>query len=242
MESLNQNDLPVVTKDLTKSFGPVIAVAKVNLSIGPGEIYALVGPNGSGKTTLLKLMVGLLASDKGSTKIYGNDISSEPIEAKKLFAFISDDPRAYDYLTGKEFLALTGNLRQISPSTAKKRIEEIANIFPLKEILNQRMGNYSRGNRQKLAFLAGFLAQPKIFFIDEPIVGLDPASIKILGEQLRQFAKNGGTVLFSTHILDFAKNYADRVGVMVEGRIIREMALEKNTPIDELYQEMTKTE
>ncbi len=235
-----QGNPAISTFKLSKNFGLVSAVNEVTLAINPGEIYALVGPNGAGKTTLLKLLVGLLAPTSGNAVIYGHDIAEEPIEAKKMFAFISDDPKAYNYLTGREFLSLTANLRQIPAKTAEERIEKLKALFPISDIIDQRMAHYSRGNRQKLAFLAGLLAQPKIFIIDEPIVGLDPASIKIFGQKLRGFAKEGGTVLFSTHILKFAKDFAQRIGFMVNGRIEKETLLVDDTQIDDLYQKITE--
>lgn len=234
------NNLALSTSNLTKIFDKLTAVSEVNLAIPGGQVYALIGPNGSGKTTLIKMLVGLLKPTKGSAEIYGFDIQTHPLEAKRQFAFISDNPEAYPFLSGEEFLALTGNLRGVPPSEIKNRIKDLLQIFPLGEIIKQQMVNYSRGNRQKVAFLAGLLAEPKIFIIDEPIVGLDPASIRILGQKLREFARKGGTVLFSTHILAFAKSYAERVGIMIEGKIVEEFDLTTKVAIEEIYQKLTK--
>lgn len=229
--------ITIKIENISKRFGPVPALSDISLTLNKGQIYALVGPNGAGKTTLLKLITGLLTPTKGRIYINGYDIEKSPVAAKQQFAYIPDDPKAYDYLTGEEFLFLTGNLRQLSESTIHSRIKELLPLFPLADIIKTRMSQYSRGNKQKLAFLAGLLAKPEIFLIDEPIVGLDPDSIKTLGKTLQEFAKSGGTVLFSTHILDFAKQYASHVGFLSRGKLVRETDIKAGTVIDKLYQQ-----
>ncbi len=230
----------ISTIDLTKDFPSLKAVDKVNLKIKFGEIYSLIGPNGAGKSTLVKLLVGLLAPSKGQAIIGGFDISKQPIEAKQQFGYVSDNPQAYDYLTGNEFLILTGKLRQLSENMIKERIHQLTPLFPIKDILNTQMANYSRGNRQKVAFLGALLPKPKILIIDEPIAGLDPTSIEIFGKTLKNFAKNGGAVLFVTHILSFGQLYADKLGVMDKGKIIKEEIITPKTAIDKIYNELIK--
>ena len=236
MEKENKEQFAIETRNLSKYFGQIKAVSDINLKIPEGEIHALIGPNGAGKSTLIKLLVGLLASSNGWSKVFEYDISSQPEEAKRMFGYVSDDPTAYGYLTGSEFLELTGNLRRIPSSKLKKRIKELTLLFPLGDIIHERMGSYSRGNRQKLATLAALIAQPKLLIIDEPIVGLDPASIKILGTTLAEFAKGRGTVLFATHILSFAQMYAKRVSLMHEGRIINQERITSSTLLENIYQ------
>lgn len=232
----DKQELAIEMHTLSKYFGTIKAVSDVNLKIQKGEIFALIGPNGGGKSTLIKLLVGLLYPTTGSALVFGYEIVSQPEEAKSLFGYVSDEPTAYGYLSGMEFLAMTGNLRGIPPSTLKKRIEDLKTLFPLGDIIHERMGSYSRGNRQKLAFLAAILSEPKLLIIDEPIVGLDPASIEILGDTLTKFAKSGGTVFFATHILSFAKAYASRVGLMHHGQIITEQEIKESTSLDHIYQ------
>ena len=235
MENNQAEKLAIKVENLSKNFGRLTAVSSVNLKIRVGEIYALIGPNGAGKTTLIKMIVGLLSPDSGYVSIFDHNIIKQPEEAKKLFGYISDNPTAYDFLTGKEFLFLTGSLRMMKKETINKRINELVNLFPLKNIINQPMSEYSRGNKQKLAFLAALLAQPKIIIIDEPIVGLDPDSIKIFINTLKEFAKNGGTVFFATHILSFAQACASRCGIMREGKIVAEKDIKKDTKLEAIY-------
>jgi ABC-2 type transport system ATP-binding protein len=215
----------ISTHNLTKTFGTTIAVDHVTLNIGEKEIYALVGPNGAGKTTLIKMLVGLLHPTSGYAYLRGHDISKEPIAAKREFGYVSDDPSVYGFLSGFEFLTFTGRLRGIEASRIWKRIDELEELFPIKDILGHPMNEYSRGNKQKVAFLASLISEPNILIIDEPIVGLDPASIGILGKTLVSYAKAGNTVFFVTHILEFAKKYARRVGVMEKGRILKEVSV-----------------
>jgi ABC-2 type transport system ATP-binding protein len=231
---------PVIETDkLCKNFGPVKAVQDVNLKVKKGEIFALIGPNGAGKTTLIKMLTGLLKPDQGRVLICGFDIDREPVEVKACFGYVPDNPVVYDYLTGYEFLKLTGNLRGLGFAQISKRIGELVKIFPIGEILNYRMGSYSRGNRQKTAFLASLISEPQLLIIDEPIAGLDPTSITIFGETLKKFTKGGGAVFLATHILSFGQDYADRVGVMNKGKIIKEES-KTGKSLEELYIEATE--
>lgn len=227
----------IKTTNLSKQFDHIKAVDSVNLEVETSNIYALIGPNGCGKTTLIKLLVGLLTPTHGSASIFGHDIVQEAQRAKEAFGYISDDPTPYDYLSGIEFLTLTGSLRRLQPSVIRDRISELLSLFPLKDIVGKRMGLYSRGNRQKLAFLAALLAKPRLLIIDEPIVGLDPTSIDIFGKTLKTFARNGGTVFFATHILAFAKANAHRVGIMHAGKIVRQENISHSVSLEKWYNE-----
>lgn len=224
----------ISTNNLSKRFGHVIAVNNVNLSVNEGEIYALIGPNGAGKTTLLKMLVGLLTPTSGSASMYGNDIIRTPVAVKRLFGYVSDDTSAYEYLTGKEFLILTGRLRGLTSHTIQTRIRELLPIFPIDDIIDQPMSAYSRGNKQKVAFLSSILATPKILVIDEPIVGMDAASIDTMGKMLRAYAKKGNSILIVTHILDFAEQFADCACIMIEGKIVKETPITKSTSLEKL--------
>ena len=225
----------ICIKGISKSFGQCHAVSDVNISINEGKIYALIGPNGSGKTTLIKMITGLLIPDSGKVTIYDYDIQKEPEMAKTKFGYIADDPSVYEYLTGIEFLSLTGSLRGLHHHEIHDYIDELSGIFPIKDILYQPMVQYSRGNKQKVAFLSALLAKPKILIIDEPIVGLNPTSISTFGKTLSKFAKKGGSVFMATHILSFAQDYATRVGVMQNGKIVDERQIKSSTRLEELY-------
>lgn len=225
----------IMTHALSKSFGATHAVRSVSLQVKKGEIYALVGPNGAGKSTFIKLLVGLLDATSGKAEINGYSIATEPEAAKDQFGYISDDPTSYEYLSGREFLELTGNLRRMRSEEVKHRIHELLSLFPLQTVIDMPMGQYSRGNRQKVAFLAALMAKPSVLIIDEPIVGLDMASIDTFGKTIAQFAKDGGSVFLATHILTFADAIAHRVGVMEEGKIVKEASLSSRTSITSLY-------
>lgn len=217
-------DIALSTTHLSKHFASNKAVNRVSLTIEKGEIYALVGPNGSGKTTLIKLIVGLLEKTSGSVHIGGIDTASELQKARRLVGYVSDDPRSYGYLTGYEYLVFSGTLHGLLKRQIEKRVRELEGIFPIKHLLPQTMMNYSRGTMQKVALLSALIHEPQVLLIDEPIVGLDPASIDILGALLKTFAAGGGSVLMATHILQFAEDYADRAGIMHEGSIISEFS------------------
>jgi ABC-2 type transport system ATP-binding protein len=236
MGNIQIKEPAIQTENLTKKFGTFTAVSQVNLNIQQGEIYALIGPNGAGKTTLIKTIVGLLSADSGYASIFGHDISQKPEEAKSFFSYISDSPTAYNYLTGREFLVLTGSLRKMKKQKITDRIKELIHLFPIKNVIDQPMSEYSRGNKQKVAFLAALLPESKLIIIDEPIVGLDPDSINIFSNTLKNFTKNGGTVFFATHILSFAQTCATRVGIMRLGKVVVEKNIEKDTKLETLYQ------
>jgi ABC-2 type transport system ATP-binding protein len=224
----------IITHGLTKRFDTFTAVNSVNLSVKEGDLYALIGANGAGKTTLLKLLVGLLLPTAGTASIFGHDITRDPLAAKQHFGYVSDDPSAYDFLTGKEFLILTGRLRGMDGSALRDRIAELSDLFPIRDILSRPMTQYSRGNKQKVAFLASILTKPKLLIIDEPIVGLDSASIDIMGNALKTYTAEGNTVFIVTHILSFAQKYARQVGIMKEGKIIKEVPVTKTKSLDAL--------
>lgn len=212
-------DTHIEARGLTKRYGTVPAVSNVDLNIARGESYALVGKNGAGKTTLLKMLVGLARPDSGTSAVCGFDISREPLRAKMHFGYVPDNPAGYEYLTGLEFLGFTGTLRGMPPDAVRERISDISRIFPVGEILSQEMRSYSRGNRQKVSILSAIMTNPDVLIIDEPIVGLDPESIGILGRLIREHCSRGGSVLFVTHILAFAAEYAVRVGCMDNGSL-----------------------
>lgn len=213
---------PIELKNLTKKFGKFPAVNNVTMSIPKGQIYALIGPNGAGKTTLIKCTVGLLSPTSGKAFVMGHNVIEEPVLTKEFLGYVPDDPSAYDYLNGYEFLMLTGNLRKIKENILLTRIKELEQLFPIVEILKLPISSYSRGNKQKLAFIASLLTKPQILIIDEPIAGLDPQSIYIFGKTIKDYARVGNTVFLVSHSLPFVEKYADIVGFMSEGRILKE--------------------
>ena len=224
--------------NLTKKFGnrstDFSAVHSVNLSIESGDIYALIGANGAGKTTLVKMIAGLLKPTEGTVKINDHDMSLQPLLAKSHFGYVPDEPFGYDFLTGFEFLRFSANLRGMSVLTSSARIEALLKIFPISDMIYRPMSEYSRGVKQKVLILAALLSKPEILIIDEPIVGLDPKSMQILGRLMRKYADSGHVIFFVTHILDFVKSYATRVGVMNKGSLVKEVILDKASKLDSL--------
>jgi ABC-2 type transport system ATP-binding protein len=229
----NKNILLV--ENVSKYFDHFEAVSPTSFSVERGTIYALIGENGAGKTTLVKTITGLFSPDSGKVEIGGYNNTKEPVIAKRLFGYVPDNPLGYQYLTGYEYLRLSGKMHNMKAAKLEKRIKEVSNIFNIRDILPLSLTDYSRGNRQKLTFIAALLHEPVLLVIDEPIVGLDPESIEIFGNQLKEFAKNDGAVFFTTHIISFAAQYAHRVGIMKRGALVKEVIVDKKTDLNKAY-------
>lgn len=205
---------------LTKKFDKdTAAVDDVSLSLEKGSIYSLIGPNGSGKTTIIKMIAGLLQPTSGEITVDGISVSGESIEAKKKIGFIPDNPTVWGKMTGREFMDFTGALYGYDVKTREKRIEELLPAFSLQGVGDMYFEYYSRGNRQKFTILAALLHEPDLLLIDEPIIGLDPQSVRILESLLTDYRDNGGTVLITTHMLEIADRVADSAGVIVNGEL-----------------------
>lgn len=211
--------------NLTKNFGQLKAVDNLNLEIEKGEIFGFIGPNGAGKTTTIKMLTGVLAPTSGKIEIGGFDIQTQPVEAKKLIGYIPDDPYVYPELSGREFLYLVGRLFEVE--NLEEKIDKLLPIYQLENIVDGPFKDYSRGNKQKLTILAALLHQPKVLVIDEPILGLDPASAQVTIKLFAKFAKNGGTIFVSTHTLSVAEEICTRIGVIDKGRLIFEGTIKK---------------
>ncbi len=205
---------------LHKSYGSQRAVDGLDLRISPGEIYGLLGPNGAGKTTTLKLLAGLLAPDQGEIVIAGYHLSADPIKAKALIGFIPDNPFVYHSLTGREFMGLVAGLYQVDPSIFRARLEELSELLEIGPWLDQRTEGYSHGMRQKLVLASALLHRPAVLLIDEPLVGLDPASIQTVREIFRRQAAEGAALLISTHTLSLAEAVCHRIGIISQGRML----------------------
>lgn len=235
-------NLPLVVEKVNKTFGKTIALKHLNVSLVPGDIYALIGPNGSGKTTFIKIVVGLLDPDTGTAKISGYDIDQNPVEAKSNFGYLPDGPVGYPFLTGREFLKFAASLKNLNPSRILSHFSTLIEDLGLSPFLDHEVRNYSRGNLQKIAFIAALMGDPKLVIIDEPIVGLDPTSVEVFGRTLKEYTKKGGTVIFVTHILDFAKKYANRYGLLRNGRLIKEGRLTPKINITKIYHSVVPNE
>jgi ABC-2 type transport system ATP-binding protein len=206
--------------EVTKQFGSLTAVDEVTFTVGEGELFALLGPNGSGKTTLAKLIAGLLRPSSGDVFIGDASMRSAPQVAKFRLGYIPDDPVAWGSMTGFEFLMFTGALYQIGVEKRKRKIAELLPHFNLESIQHVPFAQYSRGNRQKFTILAALLHAPDVLLIDEPIVGLDPDSVGVFENLLREYKAKGGVIVLTTHTLDVAERLADRIGILQAGKLV----------------------
>ena len=207
-------------QDLNKRFGAVQAVKDLCLEIPAGELFCFLGPNGAGKTTTLKMMTGLLRPDSGSIRIGGLDIQTHPVEARQIMGYIPDMPFLYEKLTPVEFLKFVASLYQVDSPGLPNQIEAALAQFGLGEARNALIGELSHGMRQRLLYIATFIHTPRVIFIDEPLIGLDPHSIRMIKDLLRAKVRDGATILLTTHILALAEDIADRIGIIAGGRLI----------------------
>lgn len=234
--------------NLSKNFDQIHALKNISLEVNSGQIFSLIGPNGSGKTTLVKIMTGLIQATSGEVIINGYDIKDYPQQAKASLAYIPDDPQVWDYITGYEFLYLSGILHDLEESQLKKRIQKLLKIYNLVEIENYYFQNYSRGNKQKFSILAALLHEPKLLIIDEPIVGLDPQSVVITKNLFKDYVKAGGTIFMVTHQLDICEQLSTHFALLKLGQIIatgtladlkKQAKIEKNAHLEEIYLKLT---
>jgi ABC-2 type transport system ATP-binding protein len=205
--------------DLVKSYGGVRAVDHLSLTIEPGQIYALLGPNGAGKTTTLRIVAGLLAPDSGAVSIAGIDSLADPTAAKRLAAWLPDEPMVYDALDAEEYLAFMAGLWQVDRKSAEQRAEQLLIQLDLYDVRRQRMGGFSRGMKQKAALAGALIHDPKLLILDEPLTGLDASAARQVKRILGERAQSGGTVVMTTHILDVAERMADRIGIIADGQL-----------------------
>jgi len=207
-------------QNLNKRYGSVHAVRDLSLEIPAGELFCFLGPNGAGKTTTIKMMTGLLRPDSGTIRIGGIDIQKQPVEAKQLMGYIPDMPFLYEKLTPVEFLKFVAGLYNVTHHDLAGEIESSLHQFGLQESRNSLIGELSHGMRQRLLYIATFIHAPKVIFIDEPLIGLDPHSIRMIKNLLRTKVRDGMTILLTTHILALAEDIADRIGIISGGRLI----------------------
>lgn len=205
---------------LDKSFGSVHAVRNLSLEVPAGELFCFLGPNGAGKTTTIKMLTGLLRPDHGTILIGGHDIATQPVAAKSVMGYIPDMPFMYERLTPVEFLKFIADLYNLREANMQETIEESLRAFGLADARHALIGELSHGMRQRLLYIATFLHKPRVVFIDEPLIGLDPHSIRMIKDLLRQKVEEGMTILLTTHILALAEEIADRIGIISNGSLI----------------------
>ncbi len=204
---------------LTKRYGSFTAVDGIDLEVPPGELFGFLGPNGAGKTTTLRMIAGILRPTSGTVEIGGVDIERDPITAKARLGFIPDRPFIYEKLTGIEFLRFVAGLYGQQGADVEHRARELLALFDLDEWRDELVESYSHGMRQKLIVSSAFVHRPQVIVVDEPHVGLDPKSIKILRDVFREYVRRGHTIMMSTHTLETAESLCDRIAIIVGGRI-----------------------
>jgi ABC-2 type transport system ATP-binding protein len=209
---------------LTKRFDRP-AVDGLDLTVRRGEFYSLLGPNGAGKTTTLRLVAGLLRPDQGAIAVFGIDALADPAAAKRIMAWVSDEPMIYDKLTPFEYLEFVAGLWSLDAPTAQKRASELIDWLGLAPHAYERCEGFSKGMRQKVALAGALVHDPKLIILDEPLTGLDAGSARQVKNVLRERVAAGGTVIMTTHILEVAERMADRIGVIANGRLIAEGSL-----------------
>lgn len=207
-------------RGVTKRFGRLVAVDDLSLEVPAGHVHAFLGPNGAGKTTTIRMCTGQLTPDAGTVAIGGHDIVAAGQDARRLLAYVPDEPYLYERLTGREFLDFTARVYGLDRGTYAERLTEISERFSLDGFLDQIAEGYSHGMRQRVVLAAAVLHRPKLLIVDEPLVGLDPKHIRIVLALLREIADAGGAVLMSTHTLGAVESIADRLTVMDHGRAI----------------------
>jgi ABC-2 type transport system ATP-binding protein len=205
---------------LTKRYGRFTAVDRIDLEVPSGELFGFLGPNGAGKTTTFRMIAGILRPTSGSIEIGGIDINRRPLEAKARLGFIPDRPFVYDKLTGAEFLRFVAALYGQQGAVVERRIDELLELFELQRWKDELTETYSHGMRQKLIISGALVHRPEVIVVDEPMVGLDPRSARLLKDLFRQFVNRGGTVLMSTHTLEVAETMCDRIAIVHGGRIV----------------------
>src|ERR1700754_2231135 len=213
-------------RGLTKRFDR-LAVDALDLEVRSGEFYALLGPNGAGKTTTLRMVAGLLRPDAGTVSVLGIDALADPVAAKQITAWVSDEPMIYDKLTPLEYLEFVAGLWGIDPKSSERSAHDLLVSLGLEPHLHERCEGFSKGMRQKVALAGALVHDPRLIILDEPLTGLDALSGRQVKTVLRERVASGCTVIMTTHILDVAERMADRIGIIVGGRLIAEGTLEE---------------
>ena len=205
---------------LVKRYGKFTAVDGIDLEVRKGELFGLLGPNGAGKTTSIRMIAGILRPSAGRVEIGGFDVQRQPLEAKHRMGYIPDRPFVYDKLTGGEFLRFAAALYGQQGPAVERRIDELLALFELDRWKDELTESYSHGMRQKLIISGALVHRPEVIVVDEPMVGLDPKSARLLKDLFRQFVDRGGTVLMSTHTLEVAETMCDRIAILHGGKIV----------------------
>ncbi|RWZ49752.1 ABC transporter ATP-binding protein [Labedella phragmitis] len=216
----------LAVRGLTKSFGDTHAVDALDLDVHAGSFYGIVGPNGAGKTTTLSMITGLLRPDAGSVSVNGTDVWADPAAAKRTIGVLPDRLRVFDRLTGAQLLYYAGMLRGLKSDVVRSRVEDLARAFGLEDAMGRLVSDYSAGMVKKVSLAAAMIHSPRILVLDEPFESVDPVSAARIVEILRTYVDNGGTVVLSSHSMDFIQRVCDHVAIIVEGQVLAAGAVE----------------
>jgi ABC-2 type transport system ATP-binding protein len=210
----------IETQNLVKRFGEKVAVNDVSFKVLGGEVFGFLGPNGAGKTTTIKTIVGLLQPTSGAVFVSGFDVQKQPLQAKASTGYVPDTPNLYLKLSARELLRFVGDLYELKREKTEERIDELLRLFDLTDARDDLIDSYSHGMKQKAALAAALIHDPKVLVLDEPTVGLDPKSARLIKDMLRQLADRGAAVFLSTHILEIAERMCDRIGIIDRGNLV----------------------
>ena len=237
-------------ENFTKKYGDKTAVSQLDLTIGKGEIYGFIGHNGAGKTTLLRLINRLITPDQGCVMVQGQEgqiyidgvsVKEDPIACKKKMAYIPDNPDLYEFMTGIQYLNFIADIYGVSSEVRQERINRYAEKFEMKKNLAMGISSYSHGMKQKLALISAWIHEPRLIIMDEPFVGLDPKASHLLKEMMHEFCQEGGSIFFSTHVLEVAEKLCDKVAIIKGGRLIRSGTMEEvkgDASLEKVFLEM----
>lgn len=207
-------------KDLYKSYGNKNILKGINLEVLAGDIFAFIGKNGAGKTTTIKCIVGINDFEKGLIKIDGMDVVKNPIECKKITAYIPDNPELYEFMTGIKYLNFIASVYEVDMEKVKEKTDFLIKTFDLTDALYEHISSYSHGMKQKLSIIASLIHKPKLLILDEPFVGLDPEATFYLKEEFKNMVKEGSAIFFSTHVLEVAQNLCNKLAILKDGKIV----------------------
>ena len=240
----------VELKDITKRYNEIVAVKNLNLSIGTGDIFGLLGPYGSGKSTTLKMLMGLVQPTAGNVSVLGLDVQKQPVEVKQLVGYVPESPNIYEFLTGIEYLDFIADIYGVPTAEKQQRINEYLKALQLEGREGDMINSYSDGMKKKISLISAFLHKPKLLILDEPLNALDPRSAKIVKDYLQELKSQGVTIIMSTHVLEIAEAICDRIGIMYQGQLLalgnmddlRKTASMPGSGLEDVFLKLTGTE
>lgn len=228
--------------NLSKTYkGDKKAVNQLSIGVEAGDIYGFIGHNGAGKSTMIKAIVGVLEFEEGEIWIEGHSVSKEPVECKKITAYIPDNPDIYEFLTGIQYLNFVADIFGIEKKLREERIKKYGDRFEISGALGDLISSYSHGMKQKVALISAFIHEPKLLVLDEPFVGLDPKASMELKLIMRQLCENGSAIFFSTHVLEVAQKLCNKIAIIKEGKLVASGDMDeliKDNSLEDVFMEV----